>query len=95
MKTYPLYLFDFDYTLVNSESAILKCFHITLAETGYPDRQDTDICTTIGLPMVDAVKRIINTDDTTEAMEFINVYKNEVPPWFAVLMGSVRGTIQI
>ena len=77
MKTYPLYLFDFDYTLVNSESAILKCFHITLAETGYPDRQDADICQTIGLPMVDAVKRIINTIDTVEAMDFINIYKKE------------------
>ena len=77
MKTYPLYLFDFDYTLVNSESAILKCFHITLAETGYPDRQDADICQTIGLPMVDAVKRIINTTDTVEAMDFINIYKKE------------------
>ena len=28
--SYSLYLFDFDYTLVNSEEGILKCFRLTL-----------------------------------------------------------------
>lgn len=77
MKKYQLYLFDFDYTLVNSESAILKCFHITLNKTGYPDRSDDVIKNTIGLPMITAVKRIINTEDDTTAKDFIDVYKKE------------------
>ena len=77
MKNYQLYLFDFDYTLVNSESAILKCFHITLEKTGYPDRCDNDICQTIGLPMLDAVKRIIHSDDSQAAADFVNAYKEE------------------
>ena len=77
MKNYQLYLFDFDYTLVNSESAILKCFHITLEKTGYPDCCDSDICQTIGLPMIDAVKRIINNDNPQAAADFVNAYKKE------------------
>lgn len=56
---YRLYLFDFDYTLVNSEPAIVKCFHITLQKLGYPDVPDERIKKTIGLPMVEAVKRIM------------------------------------
>lgn len=77
MKTYRLYLFDFDYTLVNSESAILKCFHITLDKTGCPQREDDDIRRTIGLPMLDAIKCVINSDDDNKAREFLNVYKHE------------------
>ena len=40
---YRLYLFDFDYTLVNSEPAIVKCFHITLQKLGYTDVPDERI----------------------------------------------------
>ena len=77
MKNYRLYLFDFDYTLVNSESAILKCFHITLDKTGWPQRDDDTIRCTIGLPMLDAIKRVIDSDDDRQAREFLAVYKHE------------------
>ena len=74
---YRLYLFDFDYTLVNSEPAIVKCFHITLQKLGYPDVPDERIKKTIGLPMVEAVKRIIGTADTAEAEHFVDAYRPE------------------
>ena len=74
---YRLYLFDFDYTLVNSEPAIVKCFHITLQKLGYPDVTDERIKKTIGLPMVEAVKRIIGTADTAEAEHFVDAYSPE------------------
>ena len=74
---YRLYLFDFDYTLVNSEPAIVKCFHITLQKLGYPDVPDERIKKTIGLPMVEAVKRIIGTADTAEAEHFVDAYSPE------------------
>ena len=77
MKNYRLYLFDFDYTLVNSESAILKCFHITLDKTGWPQRQDDDIRRTIGLPMMDAIKEVIQSQDEEKAHDFLEVYKGE------------------
>lgn len=77
MKKYRLYLFDFDYTLVNSESAILKCFHITLSKTGRPQRDDDAIRRTIGLPMMDAIKEVIQSQDETAAREFLEIYKKE------------------
>ncbi len=77
MKIYRLYLFDFDYTLVNSESAILKCFHITLDKTGWPQREDDDIRRTIGLPMMDAIKEVIQSQDEEKAHDFLEVYKGE------------------
>lgn len=77
MKKYRLYLFDFDYTLVNSESAILKCFHITLDKTNRPQREDDAIRRTIGLPMMDAIKEVIQSQDETAAREFLEIYKKE------------------
>ena len=74
---YRLYLFDFDYTLVNSEPAIVKCFHITLQKLGYPDVPDERIKKTIGLPMVEAVKRIVGTADDAEAERFVDAYRPE------------------
>ncbi|WP_295712905.1 HAD family hydrolase [uncultured Mitsuokella sp.] len=74
---YRLYLFDFDYTLVNSESAIVQCFHITLQKLGYEDVPDERIKNTIGLPMTEAVKRIIGTDDENEAEHFVDHYRPE------------------
>ncbi len=74
---YRLYLFDFDYTLVNSEPAIVKCFHITLQKLGYEDVPDERIKKTIGLPMTQAVKRIIGTSDEKEAEDFVDHYRPE------------------
>lgn len=77
MKKYALYLFDFDYTLVNSESAILKCFHLTLGKAGWPQREDDVIRRTIGLPIRDAVKKIIRSEDDEKVHEFLEIYKHE------------------
>lgn len=74
MKQYKLYLFDFDYTLVNSEAAILKCFHVTLQKTGYPDVPDDKIRHTIGLSILEAAKIILNTEDDAEARAFLKQY---------------------
>lgn len=74
MKDYRLYLFDFDYTLADSEAGILKCFHCALRGTGYPDVADDAIRRTIGLPMADAVQQIIK-GTKEEARAFIEAYR--------------------
>ena len=93
---YRLYLFDFDYTLVNSEPAIVKCFHITLQKLGYPDVPDERIKKTIGLPMVEAVKRIIGTADTAEAEHFVDAYSPEadryMTPGTTFFPGAIKAT---
>lgn len=74
MKQYKLYLFDFDYTLVNSESAIVKCFHITMQKMGYSKVSDETIQHTIGLPIAKAAKIILKTDDDAEVADFLHQY---------------------
>lgn len=74
VKDYRLYLFDFDYTLANSEAGILKCFHLALSGAGYPDVPDDAIRKTIGLPMVDAVKAITGEGEQA-ARAFIEAYR--------------------
>lgn len=54
MSRYKAYIFDFDLTLVNSTSPIVKCFKHTLKTFGYEIPDDKTIIDTIGLPLTDA-----------------------------------------
>ena len=73
--SYSLYLFDFDYTLVNSEEGILKCFHLTLDAFHRPPVPDATICQTIGLPMAEAVRRITGYTAAADVDNFITYYR--------------------
>lgn len=75
MKDYRVYLFDFDYTLVNSEAAILKCFHLTIEAEGLPDPGDDTIRHTIGLPMQKACTIILGTEDEARIAAFLRRYQ--------------------
>lgn len=74
MKRYKLYLFDFDYTLVNSEAAIVKCFHLTMQKMGYAKVSDATIKHTIGLSIFKAAKIILQTQDDAEVKTFLEEY---------------------
>lgn len=63
--SYKVYLFDFDYTLANSEIGIVKCFELLMDQENYPARPKDEIKRTIGLPMNDALT--ILTGETTSA----------------------------
>ena len=41
--SYKVYLFDFDYTLANSEVGIVKCFELLMEQEGYPLRPKDEI----------------------------------------------------
>ena len=73
--SYSLYLFDFDYTLVNSEEGILKCFRLTLDQYHLPQVPDDVICKTIGLPMEEAVHIITGYEDAARIDAFIEDYR--------------------
>lgn len=77
MKKYPIYLFDFDYTLANSEEGILTCFHITFQKLGMPDAADDTIRHTIGLPMDRAVAKITGLAAPEDIEAFIEAYRVE------------------
>ena len=72
---YQVALFDFDYTLVNSEKGILKCFRLALQEQGYPNPGDEKLRRQIGLPMEKACSIILGTDDTMVIRRFLDCYK--------------------
>ena len=74
--SYSLYLFDFDYTLVNSEEGILKCFRLTLDVYALPQVPDEVIRKTIGLPMEEAVHRITGYEDAAQIDAFIEDYRH-------------------
>ena len=48
MKRYTTYIFDFDYTLVDSSRGIVTCFRHVLGNHGYTGVTDTEIKRTIG-----------------------------------------------
>ena len=72
---YSYYLFDFDYTLVDSSEGIVGCFMRTLDELNMPRVPQETITRTIGLPMTEAVGSIIGTTDEDRITDFINRYK--------------------
>ena len=62
---YRYYLFDFDYTLADSEKGITGCFHTTLKKLGYKDVAD------------EAIRRIAGIEDADECERFLTNYRRE------------------
>lgn len=60
---YKFYLFDFDYTLANAETGIVKCFKLLMQQEGYFIPSDDEIKKTIGLPMIEAIRVLFKEDD--------------------------------
>ncbi len=50
-KNYKLTIFDFDGTLADTATCILKTLHATLDKLNLPQRNDDEIRSTIGLPL--------------------------------------------
>ena len=74
---YELYLFDFDYTLVNSEQGIVGCFRRTIEKWQLPRPADDAIRHTIGLPMEKAVAILTGLTDADDIDRFITDYKRD------------------
>ncbi|MBQ7516194.1 MAG: HAD-IIIA family hydrolase [Schwartzia sp.] len=72
---YECYLFDFDYTLVDSTEGIVGCFQRVMRELGRPPADPEAVRRTIGLPMPVAVGRILGTEDEAVVADFIRRYQ--------------------
>lgn len=72
---YAAYLFDFDYTLVNSEQGIVMCFEMLLADEGYAAVPRQKICRTIGKPMPEAMSIVTGVTDVERLTELCWLYK--------------------
>lgn len=74
MKVYSLYLFDFDLTLVDTREVIVKCFHKTMTDLGFPRKNDKKLARLIGLPMGEAVGIALGTQDEELISRFCKAY---------------------
>jgi len=72
---YSTYIFDFDYTLVNSEQAIVMCFEMLLRDEGFPPADRESICRTIGKSMKESMSILTGVTDTERIAELCHLYK--------------------
>lgn len=73
MKRYKTYVFDFDYTLVDSSRGIVTCFRHVLDRHGYADVTEMAIKRTIGKTLEQSFSILTGIDD----METLAAYKRE------------------
>lgn len=60
---YKAYLFDFDYTLADSEEAIIACYQFVLGNNGYFDVTDQSIKRTIGFTLIQSFEILTGIHD--------------------------------
>ncbi len=72
---YTTYIFDFDYTLANSEQGIVMCFEKLFADEGYGPFPRKDICRTIGMTMYDAIASLTGETSPQRINELAHLYK--------------------
>ena len=72
---YKAYIFDFDYTLANSEKGIVMCFERLFADEGYGPFPKDVIRRTIGMTMYDAMAQLTGETDSSKIKSLINLYK--------------------
>lgn len=60
-----VFIFDFDGTLADTRQLITRTMRQTLRELGLPDRTDDECAATIGLPLVECFRTLLQTDDET------------------------------
>lgn len=81
---YKAYIFDFDYTLANSEEGIAMCFEMLFADEGYPAVPRPVICQTIGMTMYDAMAKLTGETNPDRIWELIRLYKVRYSDFYMV-----------
>lgn len=71
---YDAYIFDFDYTLANSEQGIINCFRNTIKKLGYKQPTDNQIKHTIGMSLHTAVPALLNENNPAEIEKFFQTF---------------------
>ncbi|WP_293987922.1 HAD family hydrolase [Megasphaera sp.] len=72
---YKAYVFDFDYTLANSEKGIVMCFQMLFDAEGYKGIPEDAIRRTIGMTMYDATALLTGETDPDRINALITEYK--------------------
>ncbi len=74
-KRYPLIVFDWDGTLIDSVSRIVRCFLETFGELGLPRPSESHIKNLIGLPLGQAIQRLAPGADHRVVERGAEVYR--------------------
>jgi len=69
-RRFDAILFDFDYTLADSSSAVVECANGALRAMGLPDASEHAICRTIGLALPETLVRLAGEEHSHRAAEF-------------------------
>jgi phosphoglycolate phosphatase len=76
--TYPLLIFDWDGTLMDSAARIVSCLRIAAGEAGLPERDDKQFRHVIGLGIHEAIDYLFaGAIDDTRRDRFIEVYRDQ------------------
>lgn len=70
-------IFDFDYTLGDSTNGIVLSINYALEKLGYAAQNVTDIKKTIGLSLKETYFKLTSNDNSDEAGQFIQLFKQK------------------
>lgn len=84
MKHYQTYLFDFDYTLVDSSNGIVICFQHVLKRHGYHQIDDYAIKQTIGKTLQESFSLLTSITDADMLEQLRQEYEKEADTYMTV-----------
>ena len=77
MKNYDAYIFDFDYTLVDTTKPIVECFRYTFETMHLEGFDKQKVIKTIGMTLDDAFSLLTGIKDKGKINEFVRVYSSK------------------
>lgn len=95
MKLYAAYLFDFDYTLADSSTGIVKCFRIVLERHGHMNIDDYTIKRTIGKTLEQAFTLMTGINDSQILAEYRREYVREADKYMTVCTHLYPETLEV
>ena len=80
MKRYTTYIFDFDYTLVDSSRGIVTCFRHVLGNHGHTGVTDTEIKRTIGKTLEESFSILTGITEAGTLADYKREYVKAAEP---------------
>lgn len=86
MKEY--YIFDFDGTLADTKQGILNNFQLSFKSLNYPKKDEKEIISTIGMPLIDAYRKLMVNLSEDKIKELVEQYRST---YEQVALSSLKG----
>lgn len=92
---YSAYLFDFDYTLVNSAEGIVKCYRIVLERHGYHRNSDEEIKQTIGKTLEESFEILTGENNAETLAQWRKEYTKEADLYMNINTHLFPGVLDV